>query len=87
MTIEEYETFVHIDTRVPHPLVMGSTSIRKEFFTKFFGLDKVDAERKLYLAELNKLASVKEAYNTLYSTYNLIKKDALSKDAIAALEN
>lgn len=86
LTIEEYETFVHIDTRVPHPLVMGSTSIRKEFFTKFFGLDKVDAERKLYLAELNKLASVKEAYNTLYSTYNLIKKDALSKDAIAALE-
>lgn len=86
LTLEEYETFVHIDTRIPHPLVMGSTAIRKEFFTKFFGLDKVDAERKLYLAELNKLASVKESYNTLYSTYNLIKKDSLSKEQITALE-
>ena len=87
LTIEEYETFVHIDTRVPHPLVMGSTAIRKEFFTKFFGLDKVDAERKLYLSELNKLASVRESYNTLNSTYNLIKKDSLSKEQIADLEN
>ena len=86
LTIEEYETFVHIDTRVPHPLVMGSTAMRKEFFTKFFGLDKVDAERKLYLSELNKLASVRESYNTLLSTYNLIKKDSLSKEQIKALK-
>ena len=86
LTLEEYETFVHIDSRVPHPLVMGSTAVRKDFFTKFFGLDKVDAERKIYLSELNKLASVKESYNTLLSTYNLIKKDAIIGEALEDLE-
>lgn len=86
LTLEEYETFVHIDSRVPHPLVMGSTAVRKDFFTKFFGLDKVDAERKIYLSELNKLASVKESYNTLLSTYNLIKKDAIIGEALEELE-
>lgn len=85
LSIEEYETLVHIDSRVPHPLVMGSTAVRKDFFTKFFGLDKVDAERKLYLAELNKLSTVKESYSTLLSTYNLIKKDALSENSIIDL--
>ena len=86
LTLEEYETFVHIDSRVPHPLVMGSTAVRKDFFTKFFGLDKVDAERKIYLSELNKLASVKESYNTLLSTHNLIKKDAIIGEALKELE-
>lgn len=86
LTLEEYETFVHIDSRVPHPLVMGSTAVRKDFFTKFFGLDKVDAERKIYLSELNKLASVKESYNTLMSTYNLIKKDAIIGEALDELK-
>lgn len=87
LTLEEYETFVHIDSRVPHPLVMGSTAVRKDFFTKFFGLDKVDAERKIYLAELNKLDSVKESYNTLLSTYKLIKKDAILDEALDALKD
>lgn len=86
ISLEEYETFVHLDTRVPHPLVMGSTAIRKDFFTKFFGLDKVDAERKLYLAELHKLDSVKAAYEQTASTYALLKKDALSEEEIEELE-
>ena len=87
LTLEEYETFIHIDSRVAHPLVMGSTAVRKDFFTKFFGLDKVDAERKIYLAELNKLDSVKESYNTLLSTYNLIKKDAILDEALEELKS
>lgn len=87
LTLEEYETFVHIDSRVPHPLVMGSTAVRKDFFTKFFGLDKVDAERKIYLAELSKLDSVKESYNTLLSTYKLIKKDAILGNELEDLES
>lgn len=85
ISMEEYETFVHIDSRVPHPLVMGSTAMRKEFFTKFFGLDKVDAERKLYLAELNKLAAVRESYNSLKSAYNLLKQDTLDREGLIAL--
>ena len=85
VSMEEYETFIHIDSRVPHPLVMGSTAMRKEFFTKFFGLDKVDAERKLYLAELNKLAAVRESYNSLKSAYNLLKQDTLDKDGLVKL--
>jgi hypothetical protein len=48
LTTTEYTTFVHLDARIPHPLVMGTSAARKEFFTSFFGLDRLDAERKLY---------------------------------------
>lgn len=82
LTKEEYETFVHIDSRIPHPLVMGSTAERKKFFSSFFGLDKVDAERKLYMTELRKLSNVKEAYRELKNTYNILKKDFVSPKVI-----
>lgn len=83
---EEYETFVHIDSRIPHPLVMGSTADRKNFFSAFFGLDKVDAERKIYQAELKKLDKTREAYAELRSTYALLKRDAVPRAEIAKMQ-
>lgn len=86
LSFEEYETFVHIDSRIAHPLVMGSTAIRKDFFTKFFGLDKVDAERKLYLAELSKLKETKKAYDTLKSTLFMLSQNTLSEEELNELK-
>ena len=86
LSFEEYETFVHIDSRIAHPLVMGSTAIRKDFFTKFFGLDKVDAERRLYLAELAKLKETKKAYDTLKSTLFMLSQNTLSEEELDDLK-
>ena len=86
LTKEEYETFVHIDSRVPHPLVMGSTAVRKEFFTKFFGLDRVDAERKLYNAALTDLSKTQRARDTLRSTYEMITADIPTEARLAEME-
>lgn len=73
----EFETFIHLDSRVPHPLVMGSSTDRKHFFDDFFKLDRIDAERKLYLRELRKLSETKAAFNELKQSYKLQSKQVL----------
>jgi DNA repair exonuclease SbcCD ATPase subunit len=75
----EYKTYGYIDSSVPHPLARGSTLERKAFFTEFFGLDKLDAERKLVNAELLKLKRVRSAHQELDRTFQEVKKDMLSK--------
>ncbi len=85
ITKMEYDTYVHLDARVPHPLVMGSSTDRKKFFTQFFGLDKMDVERRLFLAELNTLQRTRAAYNELSKEYARVKDSALSDDERAAL--
>lgn len=73
----EFETFIHLDSRVPHPLVMGSSTDRKHFFDDFFKLDRIDAERKLYLRELRRLSETKAAFNELKQSYKLQSKQVL----------
>lgn len=70
---EEYQSFVHIDARQGHPLVMGSSTTRKKFFNTFFGLDKMDVERRLFQAELSKLGKVRAAYDEVRSEYEHTK--------------
>lgn len=77
ITESEYNSYVHIDSRVAHPLVMGTTAERKRFFTSFFGLDKIDAERKLYVAELNRLMKIQSAFNELRHQYEKAKDDLM----------
>jgi len=79
ITQEEYSTYIHLDSRVPHPLVMGTSAQRKSFFTSFFNLHQLDNERKLYVAELNKLQRVKTAYNELLIQYKKQKENLLSE--------
>lgn len=86
LTQEDISTYVHIDARMPHPLVMGKTADRRRFFTSFFTLDKLDLQRKLYMAELSKLAKVKAAYSELRSEYKLTREDAVSKEDLAKLQ-
>lgn len=87
LTQEDYDTYVHIDSRVPHPLVMGTTAQRQAFFTKFFGLDRIDAERKLYVAELNKLKSVRSAFDELRAQYQTQKTNLLDEEQVTKLES
>lgn len=77
ITLDEYDTYVHIDARIPHPLVMGTTTARKKFFTDFFNLDKIDAERKLYSAALKELLQIKAAFSELLTAYKAAKRDML----------
>lgn len=85
ITPEEYSTYVHLDSRIPHPLVMGNNAARKDFFTRFFGLDKIDAERKLYVAELAKLKRVRAAYDELRAQYEKLRTQVLPRDEREAL--
>lgn len=86
ITENEYKTFGYIDSNLPHPLARGSSTERKTFFTSFFGLDKLDAERKLVSAELAKIKKVKAAYNELNTTFLEVKKDMLAKNVRLELE-
>lgn len=86
LTQTDYSTFVHIDSRAPHPLVMGSSAERKRFFTEFFNLDKLDAEKKLYAARLRELAKIRAAYDELFSQYKKTQERSLSDVERADLE-
>jgi DNA repair exonuclease SbcCD ATPase subunit len=82
---EEFNTYVHLDARIPHPLVMGSSTERRRFFTSFFGLDKMDMERKLFTAELQKLGRTRAAYTEVLAEYKTTKAKALAPDVLAKL--
>lgn len=56
-TIEAYSTLVHLDNRVPHPLIRGESDARKKFFTKFFELDTTDPLKKLVSLDLAEIKS------------------------------
>ena len=86
ITETEYLSYGFIDSNLPHPLVRGSTTERKAFFTSFFGLDKLDAERKIFAAELLKVKKVKAAYTELEKTFQTVKMDMLSKEKRERLE-
>lgn len=83
---EEYNTYVHLDARVPHPLVMGTSTERKRFFTSFFGLDKFDTERKLFTAELAKLSKIRSAYNELKAEYSKVRDQLIPEDELKAMK-
>lgn len=87
LTAEDIATYVHIDARIPHPLVMGSTTDRRNFFTKFFSMDKLDMERKLYLAKLNELSKVKAAFQEVKSEYQNAKEDKISNEDYQKLKD
>lgn len=81
----EFETFVHIDSRIPHPLVMGSSTERKHFFDSFFKLDRIDQERKLYIQALRKLEASKQAFNELKVFYKQQKVGVVEPSKIKQL--
>lgn len=76
---EEFNTHVYIDSRVGHPLVLGSNAQRKAFFTSFFQLDKIDEEKKLVSAELRKLKNLRSVYTERVKDYNDLKSKLKGK--------
>lgn len=87
ITEQEYRTYGYLDASVPHPLVMGSTTERKAFFTSFFQLDRLDAERKVLAAYGSELKKVRARFNELDTTFKAVKADMLKKDQRLALES
>lgn len=82
----DYSTYVHLDSRSPHPLVMGTSSQRKEFFTEFFKLEMIDAERKLYNSYLKELKNARAAYDEVNTQLASIQARRLSDEDRAAAE-
>lgn len=59
ITEQLFKSTVYVDSRIPHPLVMGSSTERRNFLSKFFKLDRLDVERKIVKAELDSLKAYK----------------------------
>jgi len=76
---EEYATYGYMDASVPHPLVRGTSVDRKSFFTSFFKLDQMDAEKRVFLKEMLEVKKVKSTYAELSRLFAEIKSDMLSK--------
>lgn len=83
---EEFRTYGYLSASVPHPLVMGDSVARKKFFTSFFQLDRLDAEKKVLAAYSSELKKVRARFNELETTFNAIKSDMLSRGQRLELE-
>lgn len=83
---EEFSTYVHIDSQVPHPLVRGNFQARKSFFTSFFNLDQIDSERKILQAELALINKDKARLVEVQKSFDDLKKDLLPKSKRLSLE-
>lgn len=83
---EEFNTYVYLDSRIPHPLVMGSSTERRRFFNSFFGLDKLDIEKKLFIAEFDKLKKIRSTYDDLLVEYRTISKGLDGPEAVTERE-
>lgn len=55
-TPQEVLSLLYIDARVPHPLVRGNTSARREFFLRFFKMNAAPTMRKVVKAELDQIS-------------------------------
>jgi len=86
ITEDEYRTYGYLDAKIPHPLVMGTTAQRKAFFTSFFQLDLLDAERKVLAAYNAELKKVRARFNELNTTFLSVKGDMLTKTVRLELE-
>lgn len=86
VTQDEFATYGFVDAAVPHPLVKGGTAARKAFFTSFFRLDQLDAEKKVFQKQLAEVNKVKAAHEELAKAFASARSDMLGKDERVALE-
>lgn len=77
---DKYNTYIHVDARKPHPLVMGTSTERKNFFTSFFPLGQLDDERKLYQKELLRLKKERAVYSEVKEQYKKAKAGLLDSE-------
>lgn len=84
---DDFNSYVYLDSRVPHPLVRGTSSQRKAFFTSFFGLNRIDAERKVFSAELQELLKTKQAYVELGKTLKNLTSDLMTPEQVGEMRD
>jgi DNA repair exonuclease SbcCD ATPase subunit len=83
---DEYRTYGHLDSNVPHPLVMGSSIERKAFFTSFFQLDRLDNEKKVLSSYALELKKVRARFTELDTTFKAVKSDMLTREQRVEME-
>ena len=86
LTETEYRTYGYLDSQTPHPLVRGSTAERREFFSLFFGLDVLDAERRRLTKEANLLRGKRIALDEVERTLLSLKTHEIPEDERSALQ-
>ena len=83
----EFNTYVYLDTRRPHPLIMGSSTERRKFFESFFALDKMNVEKKLIQQSLQELGRTRAAYDALMHEHLVTKESVLDKEQRTKLQD
>lgn len=83
---DDYRTYGYLDSATPHPLVRGSSTVRKAFFSSFFQLDKLDEERKIIAKRSTELKKIRAQHTELDKTFQEVKADMLTKTERAELE-
>lgn len=86
LTDDEYLTYGFVDYATPHPLVKGTTAVRKSFFSSFFGLDRMDTEKKVFMKELTEVKKSRAAFVELEKAFNSVRSDMLTKERKLELE-
>jgi DNA repair exonuclease SbcCD ATPase subunit len=84
MSETDFYTRVYLDSRIPHPLIVGKPSARQEFFVQMFGLENVDNARKLLTLEYRKAQQTQAAYRELRETFEELKRKRVDKDTLAS---
>lgn len=89
-TLTDYRVLDYLDVRVPHPLQLGSSTQRKDFFTKFFSLASKDHVRRLVKTELDEirakellLKELQSNLRTLKAEYTALPKASMTDDQYA----
>jgi DNA repair exonuclease SbcCD ATPase subunit len=81
-TPEEFFSLDCIDSQRPHDLHRGSTAQRRDFIISMFGLENVDNLRKLFAAELRRIAENRSAYEEVKRQYKSLSEQLVDESEV-----
>lgn len=72
---DDFETYIHLDSMSPHPLVRGSSASRLRFLTSFFSsIGAIDNERQIIKAWSDSLKVSRTQYDELRSEIHRLRQ-------------
>lgn len=72
---DDFETYIHLDSMAPHPLVRGSSASRLRFLTSFFSsIGAIDSERQIIKSWADSLKVSRGQYDELRSEVHRLQK-------------
>jgi DNA repair exonuclease SbcCD ATPase subunit len=83
---EEFRTYGYLASHIAHPLVMGTSTQRRAFFSEFFGLEQLAQEKKIVLRELARLKEARATFVEAQANYELIRNDCLDKASLEEIK-